>query len=295
MNVKHMLLRLTYSLNQFQTSSSHSLLARQSFSLLHRHNTKTTLASEKMTKNDLSLIEQGKKAAAYRAVDENIDQSVKVIGIGSGSTIIYAVERLAEIVKREKFDVVCIPSSFQAKQLLSKYELRSTDLETHTSIDVTIDGADEIDKELVCIKGGGACQLQEKLIAYCANKFVLIADERKKSQQLGNSWHSGVPIEVLPSAYKLVMVNIERILGGKAVLRDYQAAMTKAGPIVTDNGNFVIDWKFDSSKVNDWKSINTSIKMIPGVIETGLFIGMAKVAYFGNQDGTVTKLEATKQ
>jgi ribose 5-phosphate isomerase A len=81
---------------------------------------------------------------------------------------------------------------------------------------------------LTCIKGGGACQLQEKLIAYCAKKFIIIADIRKKSSKLGQSWHNGIPIEVLPTAYRIVQVNIERLYGGKAVLREFQAPMTKA-------------------------------------------------------------------
>ena len=98
----------------------------------------------------------------------------------------------------------------------------------YVQIDVTIDGADEVDKDLTCIKGGGACQLQEKLIAYTAKKFVIIADIRKKSNKLGQSWHFGIPIEVLPTAYRIVQVNIERLYGGKAILREFQAPMTKA-------------------------------------------------------------------
>ncbi|CAF0708522.1 unnamed protein product [Brachionus calyciflorus] len=241
-----------------------------------------------------NLIEKGKKASAYQAVDENIDHSTKIIGIGSGTTIVYAVERLAERVKQENLDIQCVPSSFQAKQLLAKNNLKITDLETFTSIDVTIDGADEVDKNLVCIKGGGGCHLQEKLIAYCAKKFILIADYRKKSTELGQSWHNGIPIEVLPSAYRLVKENIEKLYGGNAKLREFTGStLGKAGPIITDNGNFILDWIFEIKDDNsgyDWNTINTNIKMIPGVIETGLFIDMAKVAYFGNADGTVTKL-----
>ena len=149
---------------------------------------------------------------------------------------------------------------------------------------------------MTCIKGGGGCQLQEKLIAYCAKKFVVIADYRKKSVKLGQNWHNGIPIEVLPSAYRLVQESIQRLYGGNAVLREFSGSgRGKAGPVVTDNGNFLLDWVFetkdDNDNVNyDWKSINKEIKMIPGVIETGLFIEMAKLAYFGNADGTITKV-----
>ena len=86
-----------------------------------------------------------------------------------------------------------------------------------------MDGADEVDTDLTCIKGGGGCQLQEKLIAYCAKEFIVIADARKKSPKLGQNWTKGVPIEVLPSAYRLVQVSIENMFGGKAVLRQAKA------------------------------------------------------------------------
>lgn len=104
-------------------------------------------------------------------------------------------------------------------------------------IDVTIDGADEVDAQLNCIKGGGACQLQEKIVAYAAKKFVVIADYRKESAQLGEQWVQGVPVEVIPMAY-VPLMNSLREMGGAPVLR---MAKQKAGPVVTDNGNFVLD------------------------------------------------------
>lgn len=104
-------------------------------------------------------------------------------------------------------------------------------------IDVTIDGADEVDTQLNCIKGGGACQLQEKIVAYAAKKFVVIADYRKESTQLGEQWVQGVPVEVIPMAY-VPLMNKLREMGGAPVLR---MAKAKAGPVVTDNGNFVLD------------------------------------------------------
>lgn len=243
--------------------------------------------------NGTALIELGKKASAYRAIDENVDQNVKIIGIGSGSTIVYAIERLAELVVKNNLNIQFIPSSYQSKQLLIKHNLKLTDLEMHQNTDLTIDGADEIDAKLDCIKGGGGCHLQEKLIAYCAKKFVLIADSRKKSFKLGENWPYGVPIEVLPSAYKIIQLAIEKRYGGKSILRESSVPRTKAGPVITDNGNFIIDWIFENNdeETYDWKSVNTFIKMIPGVIETGLFIEMAHLAYFGMEDGTVTVLK----
>lgn len=225
--------------------------------------------------------EAGKKAAAYTAVDNHVKDN-QVIGIGSGSTIVYAVERLAQRVREENLTVKCVPTSFQSRQLITQNELILSDLERTPKLDIAIDGADEVDSQLNCIKGGGACQFQEKIVASCAKEFIIVADDRKNSQELGENWKRGVPIEVLPVAYRPVKIKIEEQLGGKAVLR---MAENKAGPIVTDNGNFVLDWLFEKSC--DWYEINTAIKLIPGVVETGLFLKMAKVAYFGKTDGSV--------
>lgn len=99
----------------------------------------------------------------------------------------------------------------------------------------------------------------------------MIADSRKKSLKLGESWSYGIPIEVLPSAYKIIQQHIEKKYGGKCVLRESTTPRTKAGPVITDNSNFIIDWIFENKEgyVFDWKTVNTFIKMIPGVIETG--------------------------
>jgi len=231
-------------------------------------------------------MEAAKKAAARAAVNNHIHKSQEpvAVGIGSGSTIVYAVERLAERVKMDGLEVVCVPTSFQARQLITQHNLFLSDLERNPVLDVAIDGADEADKNLTLIKGGGGCLTQEKIVAACAKEFIVIADSRKNSAQLGDSWKAGVPIEVIPMAYVPVQRKLQQTFGGSANLR---LAKMKAGPVVTDNGNFVLDWQFD--KPGDWTSINTAIKMIPGVVETGLFVGMAKKAYFGNPDGSVTE------
>ncbi|CAI9736198.1 ribose-5-phosphate isomerase [Octopus vulgaris] len=230
---------------------------------------------------NMSSYEDCKKAAAYAAVNHHVNDN-QVIGIGSGSTIAYAVERLAQRVEEEKLTVKCVPTSFQSRQLIMHANLPLSDLERTPELDISIDGADEVDNQLNCIKGGGACQFQEKIVASCAKDFIIIADYRKDSENLGQKWKRGVPIEVLPVAYRPVKLKIEAMLGGVAKLR---MAEYKAGPIVTDNGNFVLDWLFEEHA--DWVEVNTAIKLIPGVVETGLFLNLAKVAYFGNADGTV--------
>ncbi|BFZ24754.1 hypothetical protein BsWGS_27793 [Bradybaena similaris] len=225
--------------------------------------------------------ETGKIAAANRAVDDNVKKG-QVVGIGSGSTIVFAVKRIAERNKTENLNLICIPTSFQSRQLIQDHGLTLGSLETSPEIDVAIDGADEVDDDINLIKGGGGCLMQEKIIASCAKSFFIIADARKNSRVLGTKWKKGVPIEVLPMAYKPVQLKINQLLGGNAVLR---MASEKAGPVVTDNGNFLIDWEFKG--VQDWPVIERVLQGVPGVIETGLFLNMATAAYFGSHDGQV--------
>nr|XP_060637329.1 ribose-5-phosphate isomerase [Anolis sagrei ordinatus] len=229
-----------------------------------------------------AMTEEAKRLAAVAAVDNHV-QTNHVLGIGSGSTIVHAVHRLAERVKQEKLSIVCIPTSFQARQLILQNGLTLSDLDRHPELNVAIDGADEVDMDLNLIKGGGGCLTQEKIVAGFAKSFIVIADYRKKSGNLGEQWKKGIPIEVIPMAYVPITRALAKRFGGVAELR---MAVNKAGPVVTDNGNFLLDWKFD--KVHDWNKVNMAIKMIPGVVETGLFINMAERVYFGMEDGSVS-------
>lgn len=196
--------------------------------------------------------------------------------------MIHAVKILANKVKKENLKVVCVASSFQARQLIIENELNYSDLDTNPVLDLSIDSADEVDMNLNCIKGGGGCSTQEKIVASQAKKFIVIADYTKKSEHLGEKWKKGVPIEVIPMAYVPVMRKLE-LIGGKPKLR---MAVSKAGPVVTDNGGFLID--VDFGVINDPKSIELLIRNIVGVVENGLFINMISKVYFGNDDGTVS-------
>ncbi|MBD3255856.1 MAG: ribose 5-phosphate isomerase A [Candidatus Lokiarchaeota archaeon] len=227
------------------------------------------------------LIEIGKKTAAEKAVEDHIKKGM-IIGIGSGSTVVYAVKKIAEMNKKEDLKLKCIPTSFQSYQLIVEYGLQLVSLDQYPEIDVDIDGADEIDKDLNLIKGGGGCLVQEKIIASNSREMIVIADFRKRSSKLGEKWKKGVPIEVIPIAYVPLMNKFQK-LGGKPVLRMAQA---KAGPLVTDNGNFVID--VDFGLIENPDSINQKLLSIPGVVDTGLFINIAKAAYIGQKDGSVS-------
>ena len=237
-----------------------------------------------------SAVEHSKRLAARRAVDEHVKDGMR-LGVGSGSTIVYAIQRLVELVIDEKkLSVTCVPTSFQSRNLIVDCGLALSDLNACPELDLAIDGADEVDVHLNCIKGGGACQTQEKLVAAAAAKFVLIADGRKQAPGgLGSTWKKGVPIEVLPIAYVPVMRALEK-LGGRPVLR---MGKEKAGPVVTDNGGFVVDTDF--GVIADPGALHHKIKALPGVVESGIFAGMAAQAYFGQEDGSVVVWDAAQK
>ncbi|KAG8176421.1 hypothetical protein JTE90_018411 [Oedothorax gibbosus] len=227
--------------------------------------------------------EQAKKAAACKAIDDNIKGDCTV-GIGSGSTIVYAVEHLAKKVHKDSLTIPCVPTSIQAKQLIRQYKLLLSDLEETPKLDFVFDGADEVDSNLTLIKGGGGCLVQEKIVASCTNNLIILVDHRKDSVSLGTNWTKGIPIEVIPMAYLPIKNRLEA-MGGTADLR---MAKSKAGPVVTDNGNFILDWKFslDAQDV-DWNMVDRKITCFPGVVDTGLFVKMASKVYYGLADGTV--------
>ncbi|XP_013185686.2 ribose-5-phosphate isomerase [Amyelois transitella] len=236
--------------------------------------------------SEMSL-EQAKQVAAYRAVDTYVTNGC-VFGVGSGSTVVYAVQRLAERVETENLKVTCVPTSFQAKQLILKHNFTLGELDTNPIIDITIDGADEVDSKMTLIKGGGGCLLQEKIVASCSKKLIVIADYTKDSLKLGDRYKKGIPIEVIPMAYIPIKAKIVSMFGGEAKLRN---AVAKAGPVVTDNGNFILDWLFTNQDL-DWQKVNSAIKMIPGVVEIGLFVNMCEKAYFGQPEGNVIERSA---
>ncbi|MHA1273230.1 MAG: ribose 5-phosphate isomerase A [Promethearchaeota archaeon] len=229
-------------------------------------------------------IELGKKNAAIKAVEENVKEGM-VLGIGSGSTVVYAVKKIARMNLENDLNLKCIPTSFQSYQLIVNNNLNLVSLNQYPEIDLDIDGADEIDKNLNLIKGGGGCLVQEKIIASNSKKIVIIADFRKYSNNLGENWKKGVPIEVIPIAYVSIINKLKK-LNGNPILRMAQA---KAGPLITDNGNFIID--VDFGIIENPLEINNKIITIPGVVDTGLFLDIATKAYIGQKDGKVLILE----
>ena len=217
--------------------------------------------------------EKAKKRAAIEAV-KLVDDSF-TIGLGSGTTVAYAIQEIGKKIKTEKLRVLGVPTSHQALMLAVKIGVPLTTLNESPHLDLAIDGADQIDEKLNLIKGMGGALTREKIVASAAKKFVIVADETKLAENLGIN--QPVPVEVLPFALPSVTLKLRKI-GGKPILRE---AKGKVGPVVTDNGNFIVDVDFGLIKAP--KQLDSQIKRMPGVIETGLFIEMADTAYIGTQ------------
>jgi len=235
-------------------------------------------------KPNTDWVEKAKKNAALEAV-KNVKANF-VIGLGSGSTVAYAIEEIGNRIKSEGLHVSGVPTSYQAFISAVKRKIPITTLEEHPVLDLTIDGADQIDKELNLIKGMGGALTREKIVANASRKLIIIVDERKKVKVLGENRHP-VPIEVIPFAAKPVTHKIKE-MGGTPDLRESRG---KVGPVITDNGNVIIDADF--GLVLKPAELEFKLKSIPGIVETGLFIKMADVVYIGKPDCT-EKIERKK-
>lgn len=203
---------------------------------------------------------RGAKKAAGEAAAELVKAGM-LVGLGTGSTVAWTIKRLGERIKDEGLNFYGVPTSFQAEELAIDSGIKLTTLNQNPHLDLAIDGADQVDFSLMVIKGGGAAHAREKVVSSSAKKFVIVADESKFVEKL--SWP--VPVEVLPFAFKLAGKRLEE-LGGRSVLR---MGKMKDGPVITDNGNFVLD--VDFGIIEDPRSIAVKISPIPGVVEHGIF------------------------
>jgi len=208
------------------------------------------------------------RAAANRV------KSHSIVGLGTGSTTAYALQFIGDRLKRgDLTDVVGIPTSFQAEVLAREYGIPLTTLDAVDHIDIAIDGADEVDPHKNLIKGGGAAHTREKLVDALAQEFIVVVDGGKLVDKLGSTFL--LPVEVIPMARTPVMAALEK-LGGKPTLR---MGVKKAGPVVTDQGNLVIDVKFEA--IDNPGELEKTINNIPGVLENGLFVGVTDVVLVG--------------
>ncbi|MDR1993309.1 MAG: ribose-5-phosphate isomerase RpiA [Nitrososphaerota archaeon] len=232
----------------------------------------------------MDLITTQKQKAAIEAV-KHIEDGF-IVGLGSGSTAAFAIEALGNRIKTENLHIMGIPSSYQAFQIAINCAIPITTLEEHPQIDVTIDGADQLTCELFLIKGGGAALAREKIVAAASKLNVIIADQSKKVSRLGMN-NQFVPLEVIPFALTPVKRKLAE-LGANPIIRETKG---KLGPVITDNGNAVIDSYF--GEIVNPAELSVVVKLIPGVVETGFFVGLTDIAYIGT-DGGVEKICATK-
>ena len=220
------------------------------------------------------------KKAVGKAAAERI-KSNTIVGLGTGSTTVFAIQHLGERLKSGNLkNIVGIPTSFQSENLARECGIPLTTLNAVDHIDVAIDGADEVDPQKNLIKGGGAAHTQEKLVDSFAEYFIVVVDSSKVVEKLGSSFL--LPVEVIPKAMKPVMLHLQK-LGGKPEIRN---AVKKDGPIITDQGNLVLDVKFDS--LDNPEELEKTINNIPGVLNNGLFVGLADLVIVGElKDGQI--------
>ena len=204
-----------------------------------------------------------------------------ILGLGSGSTAALMIKSLAdEIRSGELQNIRGVATSFQSEVLALELDIPLIDLASVSQIDLAIDGADEVDPGFQLIKGGGACHVREKLVASKANKLLIVVDETKLVQNLNQSFP--LPVEVLPNAWKQVQEVISE-MNGCSTLR---MATKKAGPVVTDQGNLILDILFNDGIKNP-KEIEMTINNIPGVLENGLFVDLTDKVLVGKIENNI--------
>ncbi|MBX9862974.1 MAG: ribose-5-phosphate isomerase RpiA [Hyphomicrobium sp.] len=229
-------------------------------------------------------VKDHKLAAARRALGF-VEPKMR-LGLGTGSTASLFVELLAAEVQ-SGLSVLCVPTSEETRALAAKLGVPLTTLDETPLLDLTIDGADEVDGELRLIKGGGGALLREKIVATASDRMIVIADESKRVDKLGTF---PLPVEVVRFGVTATRNMIEMLAHDSGCQGDITLRLARDGtPFVTDGGNYIFDCSFGS--VDDPESLDEALKFIPGVVENGLFLGIADVAIIGGADG-VSVLEA---
>lgn len=214
-----------------------------------------------------------KQQVGFAAADRV--QSGTVVGLGTGSTTAYAIQRLGDRLKSgELSDIRGVPTSFQASVLAKQHGIPLVTLDEVDIIHIAIDGADEVDPRKNLIKGGGAAHTREKIVDSLAELFIVVVDSSKLVDKLGTTFV--LPVEVLPMAIAPVSRFIET-LGGSPDLR---MGIKKDGPVITDQGNMILDVTFDGG-IDDPVGMEKTLNNVPGVLENGLFIDVAHVVLIG--------------
>lgn len=231
-------------------------------------------------------MDDAQKRAAIEAVGREaaaLVTSEMRVGLGTGSTAAAAIQALGRRVRDEGLSIIGIATSFDAERLARQHNIPLGRLEDVERLDLALDGADEIDPMLNLIKGRGGAHTREKIVASVADRFVVLADASKLVDRLGSRFP--VPVEVVPMATSTVSRALEQ-LGARPELR---LGLRKDGPVVTDQGLWIIDAHF--GPIPDAEALNRTLHALPGVLDHGLFLGMAHLALIGGDDGSVRRLE----
>lgn len=199
-----------------------------------------------------------------------------VVGLGTGSTAALAIAELGIRIREEGLEIVGVPTSYGSAMIARENGIGIRTLDDVSRIDIAIDGADEVDPQKNLIKGGGGAHTREKVVDGLADLFVVIVDESKLVKHLGQK--SPVPLEVLPFAVNSVIKKLQGMGGNPAV----RMGVKKDGPVITDQGNMIIDARFP--EIRDPKTLELELNDIPGVVENGLFVGMAHVVLIGTTE-----------
>jgi len=221
-----------------------------------------------------------KKAVAREALSFVEDDMI--VGLGTGSTTAHFIRLLGKKVMEEELEIYGIPTSHQSRLLAIESGIPIASLDEVDAIDLAVDGADEVDPGLNLIKGRGAALTMEKIIEYRAGTFLVLVDESKLVERLGQKMP--VPIEVIPAAWRAIAEELE-VFNAEAELR---MAVKKDGPVITDNGNFILDARF--AMIEDPLDMEMELNSIPGVVENGIFADIADVVLVGTPEG-VRRLE----
>lgn len=269
------------SITAFQTA----LIPKKAFAYTSTTST-TFLAMSAVSQDEL------KKQVGYKAVDDYV-KSGMIVGLGTGSTAYFAVERVGEKLKNgELKDILAIPTSVRTKEQAESLGIPLVTLDTHGKLDVAIDGADEVDPDLNLVKGGGGALLREKMVEIMADKFIVIVDESKLCDGLGPGFP--VPVEITPFCHEHTMRQVGElpsVAGCKPVLRmgSSSSNVNDGDEIaVTDNGNYIVDLHFDSP-VKDPRKAAEELKNVCGVVDHGLFCDMTTAVIIAGSDGISVK------
>jgi ribose 5-phosphate isomerase A len=216
-----------------------------------------------------------KQMAAEKAVNDFVKDGM-IVGLGTGSTAYYAIKRVGELVKKG-YKLTCVATSLQTETIAKECGITIVDVDDVDHIDVTIDGADEVDPNMQLIKGLGGALLREKIVASASRSEVIVVDDSKLVEKLGTK--GPLPVEVLVFGHKKTKISLEK-QGCAATLR-----MKDNRPFVTDSGNYIYDCRFDG--IDNPFFLETRINVIPGVVDNGLFLNTATAVIISSADGNV--------